>query len=331
MRKLLLHIIFIFLSTKILWAQDPQFSQPYANLLYLNPAFTGDTRINRFSTTYRNQWSSIEKGFSSYIASFDHNERKVHSGFGGYLLYDQTGLNGFRATGINLSYAYDAKIDRWSGIRGGLSLGYSFLNFNESDLLFADQIIRDGAVTSIEGNLRDQTSYVDMGGGILYYNKFVWAGIAVNHINRPNISMMSVEERLPMKFSIHTGINIWNKRGQWGKELSSLNLVAHYKFQGDYDQLDLGVYYNMDPLVFGLWYRGLPLIKSYDEGYSNNESVILLIGLDYKDKFRIGYSYDITISQLSMSSGGSHEISVIFEWPGNSKKSRLRRVACPKF
>jgi hypothetical protein len=87
----------------------------------------------------------------------------------------------------------------------------------------------------------------------------------------------------------------------------------------------------MDPLVFGLWYRGLPLIKSYSEGYSNHESVILLVGLDYKDRFRIGYSYDITISQLSMSSGGSHEISVIFEWPGYSKKSRLRRVACPKF
>lgn len=317
--------------SKIASGQDPQFSQPYASPLYLNPALTGDTRLNRVSITYRKQWAAIESGFNSYMASFDQYKKKINSGFGGYLLYDQTGMNGFRVTGVTLCYSYDVKIDRWSGIKGGLSLGYSYMNFNKSDLLFADQIIRDGAATSVEENINDHSSYFDMGVGAIYYSNIMWAGMAVSHLNSPNISVTGLTERLPIKYSIHGGAKLWAKRGNWGKELSSIHIVAHYKFQAKWDQLDIGTYLNLNPIVVGLWYRGIPVIKNYDSNYKNHESIILLVGLDYKEKFRIGYSYDITISQLSMSSGGSHEITLTYEWPGNSKKSRLRRVACPKF
>lgn len=316
---------------KLASAQDPQFSQPYASPLYLNPAFTGDTEKNRVAFTYRKQWAAIDNGFTSYMASYDHFERKLNSGFGGYLLYDQAGTTGYRVTGLRLSYSYDARISRWSGIKGGLSLGYSFMNYSQSDLLFADQIIRGGASSSVEQNLNDHTSYLDMGAGLLYYNKFIWAGFSVNHLSMPNISMMEQDERLPMKFSAHAGVNVWSRRGKWGKELSSLNLVVHYKFQEKWDQLDIGAYFNFFPLVVGVWYRGIPGLKGYEPGYSNNESIILLIGLDFKEQFRIGYSYDFTISELSMSSGGSHEISLIYEWPNSSKRSRKRRIACPKF
>jgi len=331
MKRFLLHIIFILMGSNLLFAQDPQFSQPYANPIYLNPAFTGETFLNRASMTYRNQWSAIENGFSSYIATFDHNEKKIHSGFGGYLLYDQSGLNGYRITGLNLSYAYDAMFTRWSGLKLGASAGYSLLNYNSDDLLFADQIIRDGAATSVENNIRDHTSYLDLGAGVLYYNTFLWAGFSASHLNQPNISLTGQVERLPIKYSFLGGAVLYKKKGQWGKELSSLNLVVHYKFQAQWDQLDLGVYYNFQPLIFGVWYRGIPLLNSEYQNYGNNESIILLVGLDFKNKFRVAYSYDITISKLSMSSGGSSEISVVYEWPGNSKKARLRRIACPKF
>ena len=324
------HIALFLFCAKLLFAQDAQFSQPYAAPLYLNPAFTGDTKENRLSFSYRKQWAKIDNGFTSYIASFDHYKEKMNSGFGAYILYDQAGTSGYRVTGVNFSYSYDARINRWSGIKGGLSLGYSFVKFNENDLLFADQII-SGSNQSIESNLVNQKSYLDMGAGFLYYNKFVWLGVAVNHLNMPNISMMDQIERLPMKFSIHGGFKVWNKRNQWGKEMSSLNLLAHYKFQADWDQLDIGAYFNFLPVIVGVWYRGIPLLKSYSPNYSNHESLILLIGLEYKDRFRIGYSYDFTISELSMSSGGSHEITLIYEWPENSKNSRSRKIACPKF
>ena len=328
-RLLIYSIVYIFLI-KVAHSQDPQFSQPYASAMYLNPAFTGDTKKNRLAFTYRNQWSAIENGYSSYIASYDQYSKKRNSGFGGYLMYDQSGLNGYRVTGLSVSYSYDAKIDHWSGVKGGLSLGYSFLGFDQANLLFADQIIRDGATSSIENGLQDNTSYLDMSAGILYYNSFIWAGASASHLNNPNISLIGLEQRLPMKFSIHGGVKLWNKSSSRGKELESLNVVAHYKFQADWDQFDIGLYYNYSPIIVGLWYRGIPL-KSYEKDFNNHESLIVLIGLEYSNQLRIGYSYDITISKLTMSSGGSHEISVIYEWPKKRKQSYRRRIACPKF
>lgn len=329
-RLLTYSFIFLFLA-KTGFSQDPQFSQPYASALYLNPALTGDTKKNRLSMTYRNQWSAIENGFSSYIASYDHYNKNKNSGFGGYLLYDQSGMNGYRVTGLSFSYSYDAKIDHWSGIKGGLAIGYSFMGFNQNDLLFADQVIRDGASTSIESNIQDHTSYLDMSAGILYYSRFVWAGMSASHLNTPNISLIDQEQKLPIKFSFHGGVKVWNKRDNKGKEIRSFNLVAHYKSQSNWDQFDFGLYYNYSPIIFGLWYRGIPLLKSYEKDYSNHESLIVMVGLEYNSELRVAYSYDITISKLTMTSGGSHEISVIYEWPKKRKSIHRRRIACPKF
>ena len=39
--------------------QDPEFTQFYANPLYLNPAFAGTARCSRVNLNYRNQWPGI--------------------------------------------------------------------------------------------------------------------------------------------------------------------------------------------------------------------------------------------------------------------------------
>ena len=48
---------------------------------------------------------------------------------------------------------------------------------------------------------------------------------------------------------------------------------------------------------------------SYRRGFNNSDAVILLLGYDL-EKYKIGYSYDLTVSQLGLSSGGAHEISL---------------------
>ena len=60
-RKLLL--LLTTLCTTSIWhdlkAQDPQFTQFYANPLYLNPAFAGTARCPRICMNYRNQWPNL--------------------------------------------------------------------------------------------------------------------------------------------------------------------------------------------------------------------------------------------------------------------------------
>ena len=93
------------------------------------------------------------------------------------------------------------------------------------------------------------------------------------------------------------------------------------------------MYYSHDPLVFGVWYRGIPLFKSYDN-VINNDAIALLIGYTIKDyNLSIGYSYDATISRLATNSSGSHEISIVYEIASKKSKRKRRKffVPCAKF
>ena len=66
----------------------------------------------------------------------------------------------------------------------------------------------------------------------------------------------------------------------------------------------------------------------------NNDAIAVLVGLSIPDRnFRIGYSYDVSISRLAANTGGAHEISIIYEAASRKKKRRSRRflVPCAKF
>ena len=86
------------------YAQDPQFSQFYANSMYLNPALTGNTAQLRMASTYRNQWPSIPKGYVSYTAAIDYNFEKARSGVGFLATHDKAGNQGLKFTNLALLY-----------------------------------------------------------------------------------------------------------------------------------------------------------------------------------------------------------------------------------
>jgi type IX secretion system PorP/SprF family membrane protein len=217
-------------------------------------------------------------------------------------------------------------------LRFGLRLGYTMRGVDPSGFLFADQIIRDNAPRSIETGMMEQVNYFDMAGGGLYFTENFWAGLSMSHINRPNQSLfMEGDARLPMRTSVHAGYRFPLDKMRLARSETRMTLAAHYKAQGTWDQFDLGGYIDHQRLSAGLWYRGLPIFKAYKPGYGNSEAVILMVGFETEQQLRFVYSYDITISKLTMKSGGAHELSMIYEWPRQSKKRKHRTVPCPKF
>ncbi|MGZ3885417.1 MAG: type IX secretion system membrane protein PorP/SprF, partial [Bacteroidia bacterium] len=73
--------------------------------------------------------------------------------------------------------------------------------------------------------------------------------------------------------------------------------------------------------------------KHYKPGYQNNESIAVLIGFEIPNKnLRVGYSYDLTISKLTINNtAGSHEVSLVYEVAKKKKRNRKVLVSCPKF
>jgi hypothetical protein len=96
--------------------------------------------------------------------------------------------------------------------------------------------------------------------------------------------------------------------------------------------LDLGIYYNLNWFILGAWYRGIPFLKP-DGQDINTDAVIFLIGINM-NRYKIGYSYDATISKLTnANSRGSHEISMAYQLCNQKKVKKKKNVliACPKF
>jgi type IX secretion system PorP/SprF family membrane protein len=314
-------------------AQDPHFTQFYAAPTYLSPAFAGTTVQNRFVLQFRDQWPSIPGAFVSYNLAADQYLAGLNSGIGLIATRDQAGSGALSSTSFTLQYAYEIKLKHKVFLRPALQIGYASRSVNYSKLIFNDQLSRGGEVATYEYYDGRKQGYSDLGSGLLFFTPNMWFGLALLHMNEPNQSLLEGESALPRQFNMHGGYRFkLRSGGMVRKNHQSIVAAFNYRAQAAFDQLDIGAYYERDPIFAGLWYRGLP-VKSYKPGYQNNDAIAVLVGFKAGD-WRFGYSYDITMSRLAMNSGGAHEITTVLELADKRKKksmSRRRVVPCAKF
>ena len=55
-----------------------------------------------------------------------------------------------------------------------------------------------------------------------------------------------------------------------------------------------------------------------------------MIGVQ-QDYFKVGYSYDVTVSQLGNSTAGAHEVTIGFLLPAPEQKHKIKAIRCPSF
>lgn len=315
------HYSFLMLSLSLLTlstakAQDPEFTQFYANPLYLNPAFAGSNICPRICINYRNQWPGIAGTYVTTSASFDRFVYKIKSGIGFLVTDDRAGQGTIKTTNVSGIYSYQWRPNRNLTINVGFKASYGQKTLDWSKLNFGDQIDdRRGFVrTTSETEGASKKSYVDFSAGLVAFTRFFYAGVAADHLTQPDESLLSGQSKLPMKFTGHAGavIPIGDKANE-----TSISPNILYQQQQDFRQMNLGVYFTKGVLVGGLWYR-------------NSDSFIVLIGVQ-KGAFKAGYSYDLTVSKLTNASAGSHELSLGLQLNCKKPKPKYRPVMCPSF
>jgi type IX secretion system PorP/SprF family membrane protein len=343
MYRLSLLLLLILLSTQVVTAQDPQFSQFYAAPLYLNPALSGATGQARAGINYRNQWPAIEANFTTMSVYFDYFIEDKNSGLGVIITRDQEGLANLRSLSLGLQYSYELQLTKDIGFRPGVQVGIFNRDINFGKLIFGSQFDANGnpVLPSGENLNAGSKTFFDLSFGGVVFTRNAWLGGSVWHLTQPNQSLIGEESRLPRKLSIHGGFRIPLTPGVVGsgvyarKSERSISPAFQFRHQGPFDQMDLGVYFTFEPLVLGTWYRGVPFKKVGP--FSNNESIVLLLGftrLGSKDAINIGYSFDYTISRLGIGSGGAHEFSLVYTWPmRNPRKPPKDKmvIPCPDF
>lgn len=327
-------------------AQDPQFSQFYAAPLYLNPAMAGSTGQARAGINYRNQWPAIDANFTTLSAYFDYFIEDYNSSVGMIITRDMEGLAGLRSLSVGLQYAYELQINKNLGFRPGVQVALYNRDINFDKLTFGDQFDPSTGdfldqPTAETFNTNFSKTFVDLSFGGVFFTRTAWLGVSAWHLTQPNQSIIDEDAPLPVKLSVHGGFKFYLKPGTVAngaysrKGERSIAPAFQYRHQGKFDQLDLGLYFTAEPLVLGLWYRGVPFKNLGD--FVNHESIVLLLGftrLGAKDAINIGYSFDYTISKLGTGSGGAHELSLVYTWPmRNPRKPPKDKliIPCPDF
>jgi len=318
MKKLILSILLIG-GTTTSFAQDLEFTQFYSNPLYLNPAMAGTHGCPRFAMNYRNQWPSLYSSFVSYAAAYDQFFDNIQGGFGVILVNDVQAKIINTTTG-SLVYSYHLRLNRkWTALFGAKATwAQKFLDWDK--LSFGDQIDpRRGFVYPTSDVQRGGSrGFFDASAGTVIYNKNFNFGFAANHLNTPNESLIVGESRLPMRFTGHASANIPLGGRSKYKNVTTIMPSVLYSYQQGFQQLNLGTYVKYANFTAGTYFR-------------NRDAFILTLGLS-TDRFRLGYSYDVTVSKLNNgATGGSHEVSMAFLVACRKKPVSFRTIDCPTF
>lgn len=310
-------------------AQDPFFSQAFSSGPGLNPGLTGETEENRAILQYRNQWPAIPGGITYTVFSLDRNLIQINSGIGFQVSRAAAGVGGLTSTTAALSYAYRLSLSRKWALRTGLRLGVTSRSVNFFSLTFPDQLGPDGVVQQLSNEDYGRLSnvqYLDIGWGAVAYSTNAWAGLAVQHLNRPDQSFfLDGSEPLPMALLLHAGyrINLQDRRGlRQDVPVKSLAPQIVIRSQGPFSQVEIGAILRLEPLWFGSFYRAKPWNSRY--GLINQDALVLMAGLQ-EEKYTVGYSFDYTISALGIAAGGAHEISLLWHF-STLKSGKVRKV-----
>ncbi len=329
--KVVIFILVIGLIPLSISAQYIHFSQFYAAPLVLAPSFAGANEGARTTINYRDQWTGIKKGvYITEAFGFDIAARKINSGFGLLVVHDKAGTGNLGRLDVGALYSWNTQLTR-SGIffRPGLELKFSQRGVDFEKLVFPDQLSFDGIAsqTSQPGPVDRTKFFLDATVSALIYSDKFWIGLTVDHLFRPNDAFYDRTYRVPLKYTNFGGYkfgNYSNRRRIGDKYMVSYQL----RYQGGSYQLDLGGYWDHEPILVGIWLRGLPYLNI--TGTLNMDAMIFLVGYHIFN-FTIGYSYDLTVSPMLMRAGGSHELSLSYTMITEKRRHRRKgAIPCPK-
>ncbi len=299
----------------ILKGQDPVFSQFYLAPTQLNPAFVGNNIGPNFYLNYRNQWPSINQAYVTYAASYDQFFENANSGIGLVLVADDAGNGLLQNNKAMLQYSYRLRVNRKLFVKAGLEVGALQTRLAWDQLVFFDQLdpqfganTPGGGIIPTSETPPDQTSLYnfDLGFGVAVYSKEFYGGISLKHLNTPQLTFFEDADNLsgglPMRMVLHAGWQISPAGDQYrpGDPMLSPNII--FVNQGTFRQINLGLHGGLGPVFGGIAYR---------HAWTNPDAIILSIGFR-SGLVRFGYSYDITVSSLSVNSGGAHELGLNF-------------------
>ena len=317
---------FAALFSTVASAQDPVFSQFYANRMYLNPAFTGLEQGLAINAQARTHWTLIPGQYNIAFVSADIQEPMLKSGFGFTAWQFSQGDAGLTTQSVALNYAYvlpltSERTKNTHNLHFGLRAGITSRFIDWTKLTFSDQLDPVSGVTYSTNAvpIDYKVSFFDADFGVVWRSETNWLGngtrsslgVSWNHIPRQDESLLGIVTRRPWRWTLHGGLEI---PVNWIDGAARRQIAWSPNFKVDLQEnlttLGIGVYAIYETVYMGAMYQDRALAFSP----LNTNSIIFCLG--YKAKINkgqsllVGYSFDANTSGLSVRTGGSHEIAL---------------------
>lgn len=262
--------------------QDALTTMFWNNYTVFNPAATGLFYRHHASALYRNQWDGVNGAPNTIFANYDAKVNVLHGGLGMNYIYDHIGFfDGHRA---NLNYSFIYEFNENSSISAGISAGIMNLKNNATW----------GSINpndpSVPGNGSD-TKFI-MNAGLMYRFRELTIGLSSTQLNEPDFKKIYYTSQRHYYLSAAYDLIIGNNFTVRPQVLLRTNQVV---FSADINVL---AYYKQQ------YWAGL--------SFRTSDAVAFMLGWDIREKFRVGYGYDLIINQLSSVSRGSHEVVLAF-------------------
>ncbi len=321
-RSYILSFAFVMLASFLNAQQDPQFTQWYMDPVTSNIAAAGQTNLTNINAFYRQQWVGIERRPVTTLLNFDTKFGEGPIGMGVQLYQDDIGNEQNTMIKIGPSFTFN---NNSTGTRfsGGLSLSiftkrigdfYSWVPPDGEGSIPNDPAIPNSVTTS---NAID----LDFGLFMRNSNKY-YAGISSTHLLQSSFKDFSITP------SRHYYI-----MGGYNFSLSGDDLVLRTNFLTKTDLAATAVDFNINVLLNNMLWVG----ASYRPGDAIAPVLGYQLKMEKQDQIsnseqllRIGYSYDVTTSELQSYSNGSHEIFLSYGFVFKSTPIQ-NKYANPRF
>ncbi len=300
MKRIITFSIILFFTQEIFAQQVYQLTHYMINDFAFNPAIAGsdDTFVGK--ATFRKQWSGLEGAPTTGLVSMhgNLNENKT-IGLGAILYSDKTGP--IDRTGVTLAYAYQLPLvedETYLGIGIGANLLSYKINFNEL-------ITRDDGDPQIGAGSMSKTG-ADANLGLYLKGSNFWAGLSINQLFASKFAFAGDMEAIENRQHLFIGGGMTFDASD---NLAIAPSILVKSVGGAGAQFEL----NARAIVNQNYWAGL--------SYRSEDALAILLGLQLDSSLNLAYSYDITTSDLSDYTNGTHEITVGYNFDFFNRKA----------
>ncbi len=309
MKKFIYIIFAVFFASALNAQQEVMVSQYMFNGLFLNPAYAGSHEYAEATALHRSQWVNFDGAPKTQVFGYDMPMLNRQGGLGFTVVNDDIGDVHTFEFFSNVAYHLDLDAQGKNRLSFGLKLGLTHFTSNH-DL---SRIIDPGDPV-FENNIQGRI-LPKVGAGIYYYNDISYIGLSLPTFFVGDGPLTEAYDSLSVEngyFETHYFLN----GGVVFKLNNDLavkpNILVKYQ-----PAAPVEVDINCNFLIREMLWLGA--------SYRTGDAVTALVEYNFTPKFRAGFAYDFTLTDIANYSNGSYEVMLGYQFGEEVVKAKSPR------